>query len=46
MRAAIFDAPGKPLRLTEVDRPTAGPGEAILRVRSVGICGSDIHATE
>ena len=46
MRAAIFDAPGRPLRLAEVDAPTAGPGEAILRVRSVGICGSDIHATE
>lgn len=46
MRAAIFDQPGKPLRLAEVDRPTAGPGEAILRVRSVGICGSDLHATE
>lgn len=46
MRAAIFDAPGLPLRLADVDAPAAGPGEAILRVRSVGICGSDIHATE
>jgi threonine dehydrogenase-like Zn-dependent dehydrogenase len=46
LRAAIFDAPGRPLRLAEVDTPSAGTGEAILRVRSVGICGSDIHATE
>lgn len=46
MRAAVFDAPGLPLRLTDVDAPVAGLGEAILRVRSVGICGSDIHATE
>ncbi|MBO10919.1 MAG: alcohol dehydrogenase [Planctomycetaceae bacterium] len=46
MRAAVFDAPGLPLRLTEVASPSAGAGEAILRVHSVGICGSDIHATE
>ena len=46
MKAAIFDAPGHPLRLADVERPTALQGEAILRVRSVGICGSDIHATE
>lgn len=46
MRAAIFDAPGRPLRLADVERPRALQGEAILRVRSVGICGSDIHATE
>ena len=26
MRAAIFDAPGLPLRLDEVDAPTAGEG--------------------
>ena len=46
MRAAIFDEPGKPLRLDEVPKPEAGPGEAILRVRACGICGSDLHATE
>ena len=46
MRAAVFDAPGLPLRLAEVAAPAAAAGEAILRVRSVGICGSDIHATE
>ncbi len=45
MRAAIFDGPGKPLRLDEVPDPVAEPGEAILRVRACGICGSDIHAT-
>ena len=45
MRAAIFDKPGQPLRLTELDDPEPGPGEAILRVRACGICGSDLHAT-
>jgi len=45
MRAAIFDAPGKPLRVAEVDDPIPLAGEAIMRVRACGICGSDIHAT-
>ena len=26
--------------------PTAGPGEALIRVRAVGICGSDLHYFE
>ncbi|HEU5188592.1 MAG TPA: alcohol dehydrogenase catalytic domain-containing protein [Methylomirabilota bacterium] len=26
--------------------PTAGPGEALLRVRRVGICGTDLHIYE
>ncbi len=45
MKAAIFDAPGKPLRVADVPDLTPGPGEAILRVKACGICGSDLHAT-
>ena len=45
MRAAIFDEPGQPLRIADVSEPEPNPGEAILRVRACGICGSDLHAT-
>jgi L-iditol 2-dehydrogenase len=31
------------MRLEEVSRPTAGPGEVLLKVASVGVCGSDVH---
>lgn len=31
------------LRLEEVPRPKPGPGEALVKVRNAGICGSDIH---
>jgi threonine dehydrogenase-like Zn-dependent dehydrogenase len=42
MRAAVFVAPGR-IELREVKRPTAGPGEAIVRVTLTTICGTDIH---
>jgi len=45
VRAAIFDQPGRPLRLADLPDLEPGPGEAILRVRACGICGSDLHAT-
>ncbi|MCW2812011.1 MAG: sorbitol dehydrogenase [Friedmanniella sp.] len=31
------------LRVEERPRPQAGPGEVLVRVEAVGICGSDVH---
>lgn len=31
------------IRIEEVDIPEPGPGEALLKVKAVGICGSDVH---
>jgi L-iditol 2-dehydrogenase len=31
------------LRLHDEDKPRPGPGEVLVRVRAVGVCGSDIH---
>jgi len=31
------------LRLENLPRPTPGPGEVLLEVASVGVCGSDVH---
>ena len=41
MKAALYDGKGS-MGLTEVPRPELGPGEALVRVRSAGICGSDL----
>ena len=34
------------LELREEPTPTPGPGEALVQVRLVGVCGSDLHAYE
>ncbi|MFD5259047.1 zinc-binding dehydrogenase [Streptomyces bobili] len=46
MRAAQFERAGSPLRLVTVPTPEPGPGEALVAVRSVGLCGSDLHITQ
>jgi L-iditol 2-dehydrogenase len=44
MKAAVLEAVGK-LAIREVERPTLkGPDWALIKVRAVGICGSEIHA--
>lgn len=42
MRVALLTAPGA-IGLAERDVPVAGPGEVVVRIRSVGVCGSDTH---
>lgn len=43
MLAARLVAPGEPLRIEEVPVPEPGPGEALVRVRACGLCGTDLH---
>ncbi|MBI4278727.1 MAG: zinc-binding dehydrogenase [Armatimonadetes bacterium] len=43
MRAAIFDGPGMPLRLDQVETPRVGPRDVLVRVAACGICHSDLH---
>ena len=42
MKAAKLFAPGD-IRIVEVEKPSPGPGEALVRVKEVGICASDVH---
>lgn len=43
MRAFVLNAPGE-TQVVERDEPTAGAGEALLKVRYVGMCGSDLNS--
>lgn len=42
MLAACYEGAGR-LRVVTVDEPKPGPDEALLRMRRVGICGTDLH---
>lgn len=42
MRALVFDGE---LHVDDVQLPVAGPGEALIRVRCAGICGTDLEIT-
>lgn len=46
MRAALFQGAGKPLLIQAIADPEPKPHELILRVKTCGICGSDLHMTE
>jgi 2-desacetyl-2-hydroxyethyl bacteriochlorophyllide A dehydrogenase len=44
MKTIVLEEPGR-FQLTDRPAPSApGPGEALVRVRRVGVCGSDLHA--
>ncbi len=45
MKAAIITAPHQ-VEIREVEQPAPGPGEALVQVEAVGVCGSDLHAYE
>lgn len=42
MKAALFYG-GADIRVENVETPTPGPGEVLVKVLSAGICGSDLH---
>ena len=43
MKAIICERPGQ-LMMKEIDPPHPKPGKALVRIRRVGICGTDLHA--
>ena len=43
MRALVYEGPER-LAIRDVDEPAPREGEVVVRVASVGICGSDMHA--
>ena len=43
MKAAVFLGEGKDLSIGDVDRPSAGPGEALVKTAACGVCATDLH---
>src|SRR4051812_50179566 len=42
MRSAVLIEPGR-IEIEERPIPTPGPGDVLIQVSSVGVCGSDTH---
>ncbi|HNS50196.1 MAG TPA: alcohol dehydrogenase catalytic domain-containing protein [Anaerolineae bacterium] len=45
MKQAVVTEPGR-IAYREVPRPVAQPGQVLLRIVRIGICGSDVHVFE
>jgi threonine 3-dehydrogenase len=43
MRAIVKESAAPGLRLVEMPAPKPGPGEVLIRVKRVGLCGTDLH---
>ena len=43
MKAIRLMQPGRPLELQEVNVPTVGARDVLVRVKAAGICHSDAH---
>ena len=50
MKACVLNAPARietnPLRFMDVDKPVPRAGEVLLRVRTCGVCRTDLHVIE
>jgi propanol-preferring alcohol dehydrogenase len=44
MKAAFVQEFGKALALKEVDIPTPGPGQVLVKTEACGVCHTDLHA--
>ena len=42
MQAVVFHAPWD-MKLERLPKPEPGPGEVLVKMKAVGICGSDVH---
>jgi threonine 3-dehydrogenase len=43
MKALVKTKPEKGLSLQEVEKPTVGPNDVLIKIKKVSICGTDIH---
>jgi len=46
MMAAVVEEFGRPLVIREWDKPTAGPGQIVIKTEACGVCHTDLHAAK
>src|ERR1700754_3084149 len=45
MNALVCESPGQ-FVYKDIEQPTPGEGQALLKIKRIGICGTDLHAFE
>jgi len=46
MKAAIFEGVNKPLKIDEIEKPTVGKNDVLVKVAACGVCHTDLHYTD
>jgi propanol-preferring alcohol dehydrogenase len=46
MKAAVARSFGQPLAIDEVEIPSPGPGQVLVRIVASGVCHTDLHAAD
>jgi S-(hydroxymethyl)mycothiol dehydrogenase len=46
VKAVVAMAEGRPVEVTTINVPDPGPGEALVRVQTCGVCHTDLHYRE
>ena len=46
MQAAVVEELGRPLVLREIELPTPGPGQILVKTEACGVCHTDLHAAK
>lgn len=46
MKAAVVREFGQPLSIEDVEIPTPGPGEVLVKIIATGVCHTDLHAAD
>ncbi len=46
MRAVRFVGVGKSAEITDVEKPSPGPGQVLVKIGGAGVCHSDLHVME
>src|SRR5215472_8255537 len=46
MRAMILDRPGSKLRAAEIEPPSPGPGQVLIRIHACAVCRTDLHVVD
>jgi alcohol dehydrogenase, propanol-preferring len=44
MQAAVVEQFGEPLVMRELEIPTPGPGQIVMKTEASGVCHTDFHA--